>query len=378
MESYGNYFGKETGKLGFGLMRLPKCADNPAKIDIEQVKAMVDKFMAAGLTYFDTAYVYDGGNSEKAIKEALVDRYPRENYTLATKMNAALSSPTEEEVKREIDISLERTGAGYFDYYLLHAIQENNLALYDKFGLWDYVKELKAAGKIKHWGFSFHGSPKLLEELLTKHPDVEFIQLQINYADWEDASVASRENYEIARKHKVPFVIMEPIKGGALATPPQSVIDIFKQAEPQMSVASWAVRFGASLDGCITVLSGMSNMEQMEDNLSYMVDFKPLNDEEQKVIEKAKKALAEVEQIQCTACKYCMAGCPVEMKIPNIFRAMNKKLMNDTATAERIYQSATKDGAKASDCIACGQGEGACPQGLPIISLLERSAEALE
>ncbi|MBP5718416.1 MAG: aldo/keto reductase, partial [Abditibacteriota bacterium] len=203
------YFGADTPKLGFGLMRLPKKAGG--EIDIEQTKQMVDLFMEAGQTYFDTAYVYDSGESEKAAKAALVDRYPRESFTLATKLNAWLGEPDEKTAKRELQVSLERTGAGYIDYYLLHALQENNRHIYDRYGLWDFVKEQKAKGLIRHWGFSFHDTPELLDQLLTAHPDAEFVQLQLNYADWENPSVASRGCYEVARKHGKSIVVMEPI-----------------------------------------------------------------------------------------------------------------------------------------------------------------------
>ena len=222
------YFGEKTPKLGFGLMRLPKLEDG--SIDVEQTKEMVDMFMAAGLTYFDTAFVYDRGESEKTAKAALVDRYPRDSFTLATKLNAWLGGVTAEDAKKQLEISLERTGAGYFDYYLLHAIQENNYQKYEEYGLWDFVKEAKEKGLIKHWGFSFHASPERLDQLLTEHPDAEFVQLQINYADWENPEVQSRACYEVARKHGKSIVVMEPIKGGKLANPVDSVKAIFDEA----------------------------------------------------------------------------------------------------------------------------------------------------
>lgn len=279
------YFGEATPKLGFGLMRLPKTKDG--KIDLEQTKQMVDRFMEAGLTYFDTAYVYDDGDSERAAKAALVDRYPRESFTLATKLCAWMGAHDEKSAKQQFYTSLERTGAGYFDYYLLHALQAGNYKTYDKYHIWDFVKEQKEKGLIKHWGFSFHATPDILDQLLTDHPDAEFVQLQLNYADWENPDVTARENYEVARKHGKSIVVMEPVKGGALANPPTKVQEIFRQADPKASFASWAIRYAASLDGIITVLSGMSNLEQMEDNLSYMKDFRPLNAHEQQAIRKA-------------------------------------------------------------------------------------------
>lgn len=268
------YFGESTPKLGFGLMRLPK--DLSGKIDIEQTKKMVDLFMESGLNYFDTAYVYDSGDSERAAKAALVDRYPRGSFTLATKLCAWMSAHDEKSAKRQFDTSLERTGAGYFDYYLLHALQAGNYQKYDEYHIWDFVKEQKEKGLIRHWGFSFHAGPELLDEILTAHPDAEFVQLQLNYADWENPDVTARANYEVARKHGKSIVVMEPVKGGALAEPPEPVRKIFKEADPDASYASWAIRYAASLDGIITVLSGMSNMAQMKDNLSYMKDSNPL------------------------------------------------------------------------------------------------------
>ncbi len=371
------YFGQETGKLGFGLMRLPKLASG--KIDIEQTKEMVDRFMSAGLTYFDTAYVYDKGDSEKAAKAALVDRYPRESYTLATKLCCWMGAHDEASAKQQFYTSLERTGAEYFDYYLLHALQAGNYKKYEQYHLWDFVKELKAKGLIKHWGFSFHAGPDILDELLTDHPDAEFVQLQLNYADWENPQVASRANYEIARKHNKSIVVMEPVKGGTLADPPVEVKKLFQEYAPDASPASWAIRFAASLDGVLTVLSGMSNVAQMEDNLSYMKGFQLLNSDEQKIIRKAQRILGHSAAIPCTACHYCVEGCPKKIPIPEIFSAMNKQLSNgllDGAASD--YRKATANRGLASDCIACGQCEKACPQQLKVIGHLKGCASAFE
>lgn len=365
---------KEIKKLGFGLMRLPR---KMFATDVEQVKNMVDMFLDAGFSYFDTAFIYPG--SEASIKKALVDRHPRDSYYLATKINAFLPLPNEKTAKKQFVTSLERTGAGYFDYYLLHALMEANYKLYEKFGIWDFVKEQKQKGLIRNFGFSFHAGPELLDKLLTEHPEVDFIQLQINYADWENSRVTSGANYEVARRHNKPIVVMEPVKGGALADPPESVKKLFGEYAPDMSYASWAIRFVASLDGILTVLSGMSNIAQMEDNISYMRDFKPLNDEEQEIIRKAQRILGKSSTVPCTACRYCAEGCPKKIPIPDIFSAMNKELgSGQKAEARALYEKITADAGKPSDCLACGKCEAACPQHLKIIQYLKQAKDMFE
>ena len=369
------YFGESTPKLGFGLMRLPRISEEVP--DVEQVKKMVDIFLEAGFTYFDTAFVY--GDSEEVIKQALVDRYPRDKYTLCTKLNAWLGCHDEESAKQEFFKSLERTGAGYFDYYLLHALQENNYHLYDDYHIWDFVMEQQAKGLIKHWGFSFHASPKLLDKLLTEHPEVDFIQLQLNYADWENPTVASRANYEVARKHGKSIVVMEPVKGGALADPPGGVKELLEKADPNASCASWAIRYIAGMDGILTVLSGMSNIEQMQDNVSYMKNFKPMDEKELAVIKQAQDLIHNIESIPCTACHYCVDGCPQRIPIPNIFAARNRQTVwNQISGGKWNYDNAVKGKGKASDCIACGQCEGACPQRINIIERLKECAEVFD
>ena len=357
-------------RLGFGLMRLPKLPDGA--IDVPQVSQMVDDFIAAGGTYFDTAYVYDAGESEKAARKALVERYPRESYTLATKLNASMQCTDEQSAKQQFYTSLERTGAGYFDFYLLHALQRSNYKKYDEYHIWYFVKELKAKGLIKHYGFSFHADPDLLEQLLAAHPDVEFVQLQINYADWENPGVAARRNWEICKAHGKPVVIMEPVKGGILADPIPGVKEVFDAYGSALSYSSWAVRFCASLDNIVAVLSGMSNIDQMRDNLSYMKDFKPLSDDERKLIAKAQEALNADKSIPCTACHYCTKGCPMNIPIPEIFTVANRRKGSPEFRTRREYSIVTQDRGKASACVQCGQCESACPQHLPIIELLEQ------
>ena len=372
-----DYLGKDVFKLGFGLMRLPKNDDG--SIDIAQTSEMVDRFLAAGGTYFDTAYVYDNGRSEEAARKALVERHPRESYTLCTKLNAWMGNPDEASAKQQFQTSLERTGAGYFDYYLLHGLQPGNWQKYDEYRLWDFVLEQKAKGLIKHVGFSYHAGPELLDQLLTDHPEMDFIQLQINYADWENPGIAARANYEIARKHGMPIVVMEPVKGGSLANPIPKAKAIFDAANPDASYASWAVRYAASFDGIITVLSGMSNLEQMDDNLSYMKNFKPLNEEEQEIIHKVQEAMNEDQSIPCTACHYCTDGCPMNIPIPEIFTVQNNTAIYPSwDKGKNSYLIATAGKGKASDCIGCGQCESSCPQQLSIIELLKDCASSLE
>ncbi|MDO4538979.1 MAG: aldo/keto reductase [Coriobacteriales bacterium] len=373
-----DYFGHDTPKLGFGLMRLPKLEDG--SMDIPQICDMVDCFMNAGLTYFDTAYVYDDGASEIATRKALVERYPRDAFTITTKANAWLGDPTEEQVKAQLNTSMERLGVDYLDYYLLHAIQDNNQEMYDNYGLWDWIRGLKEQGVIRHWGFSFHAGPDRLERLLNEYPDIDFIQLQINYADMEDPSVQARANYEVAAAHGVPFTVMEPIKGGTLASPIPSIREIFDAANPNASYASWAIRYVASMEGVLTVLSGMSTLAQVQDNVSYMRDFKPLSADEQDVIKRVQEALSQIDSIKCTACHYCTEGCPMGIPIPDFFEDMNELLVfGDEAKAKRHYKEDAEDeDVWASQCIQCGQCEAACPQRLPIIEYLQQVAEALE
>ena len=271
------YLGESIKKLGFGLMRLPMLGE---EIDIEQVKKMADTFMSKGFTYFDTAYVYIGGKSEVALKEAVVDRYPRDSFQCATKlplwdlMGAAEMESTFQE-------SLDRAGLKYYDFYLLHAMDHTKVKKADEIDAWGFMKRIKEEGRAKHIGFSFHSTPEELEGILLAHPEMEFVQLQINYADWENPAVQSKKCYEVARKFNKPVIIMEPVKGGMLATPPASVLQVLNQAEPDSSAASWAIRFAASLDGIITVLSGMSSVAQMQDNISYMKDFHGLTPAQQ-------------------------------------------------------------------------------------------------
>ena len=324
------YLGEEIRKLGFGLMRLPMKGD---VIDVEQTKEMVDLFMNAGFTYFDTAWAYAG--SEDAIRQALVERYPREKFQLATKNAAWINCKTREEAIAQFDTSLKQTGARYFDFYLLHNLGEGRTKFFDNFDLWNWIAEKKAEGKIRHMGFSFHSTPEELDQILTAHPEMEFVQLQINYADWDNPAIQSKGCYEVARKHGKSVIIMEPVKGGMLANPPESVQKIFKAAEPDSSIASWAIRFAANLDGVITVLSGMSNVEQMKDNLSYMKSFAGLTEKQKETLAAAQEEMKRIPLIPCTTCNYCAKVCPMNIGISGSFTAMNYlTLYSDLAAAK--------------------------------------------
>ncbi len=372
----------EKKKLGFGLMRLPSLdPNNPGDIDFEEASRMVDSFLEQGFTYFDTAWMYCAFQSESATKKILVDRHPRDSFTLATKLHAGFLQ-TKEDRDKIFNAQLEKTGAGYFDYYLLHDMGEDHYKIYTKLDCFEWIKEKKAQGLVKHIGFSCHDTADFLDRALTEHPEFEFVQLQINYLDWESPAIQSRKCYEVAQKHGKPVIVMEPVKGGTLAKVPDAVEELFKNHNPEASIPSWAVRFAASLDGVMMVLSGMSNMEQMLDNTSYMKDLVPVSDEEKLIIKQAVAMINSNIAIPCTGCSYCVDGCPMNIAIPKYFSLYNADLQEikekGWTPQGEYYDRLTENFGKASACVGCGQCEGVCPQHLPIIKDLKLVAEHFE
>ena len=370
-----SYLGESITKLGFGLMRLPRLEDGQS-IDIEQVKQMVDAFLKAGCTYFDTARAY--GNSEDAIRQALVERYPRESYQLATKNAAWIGPKNYEDARKDFEVSLEQTGAGYFDFYLIHNTGGSRTKVFDDLDMWNWVQQLKADGKVKHIGFSHHDNAEILDGLLTAHPEMEFVQLQVNWADWDNANTQSRKCVEVCAKHGKPVVIMEPVRGGTLATPPEPVAQVLREANPDRTFADWALRFAMGVPGLITVLSGMSNLQQMQENLETWRTYEPLSEDEMATLHRAKETLDAMLDNPCTNCQYCMKACPMDIKIAQTMEALNRMGMYGQDNGANWYGFNTAGGGKASECIQCFSCEAACPQHIEIVGKLARAVELFE
>lgn len=367
------YLGQTIGKLGFGCMRLPR---NDDSFDLETVCKMVDTFLENGFTYFDTAYVYQG--SEEAVRETLVKRHPRDKYLIATKLPVRIAN-TAEDLKAFFNTSLERLGVNHIDFYLLHGMDGKLNEKAEALGAWAFIKNLKAQGKIRHYGFSFHGSPEDLDDILTKHPDAEFVQLQINYLDWDSKNVQSRRLYEIARSHNKPITVMEPIKGGMLSSEAAPMSKVLKDVQPDASVASWALRFAASLDGLITVLSGMGSMEQMLDNIGTVKNLKPFNEKEKEAVVEAVEVLRTSPRIPCTGCRYCVEGCPQKINVPLMMNLYSDYLVyNTTANVDHIYEIFIPEGSKAKDCVACRSCEEHCPQHIKIADTIRKLSVLLD
>ena len=372
------FFPDLKGKLGFGLMRLPMVGD---EVDLVQTEQMVDAYMAAGFCYFDTAHGYISGQSETAARHALTRRYPRDSFILTNKLSGGFIEK-EDDVLPLFQTQLEACGVDYFDFYLLHAVGAGNYQKFEDCRAFEQLLALKAEGKIRHIGFSFHDSPAFLDRVLTEHPETEVVQLQLNYLDWEDDRVRSRACYEVCVKHNKPVIVMEPVKGGSLVhlnDKANAVLESLRKDGGGNSNAGYALRFAAGLDHVVMVLSGMSDLSQMQDNLKVMSAFSPLNEKEQQAITEVRAIFSALPLIPCTACRYCTDGCPMNIRIPDILRLRNRHTMFPSSEQAAYYtRELTKESGKASECIGCGQCADVCPQHLDIPALLQEAAEVFE
>lgn len=367
-------FEKIKGNFGFGCMRLPM---KDGEVDTEEFSRMVDAFLEAGFNYFDTAHGYLDGKSEPALRESLTSRYPRERYVLTDKLSSHFFN-SQEEIRPLFQKQLEACGVEYFDFYLMHAQNKDVFEKYKRCRAYETALELRDEGKIRHMGLSFHDKAQVLDRILTEYPQVEVVQIQLNYVDFEDPSVESRKCLEVCRAHGKPAIIMEPVKGGSLVNLPQEAQWVF-DALKGGSYASYAIRFAASQEGVMMVLSGMGNMDMMRDNVSYMRSFKPLDDREQKAVAEVCAIFRSQGLIPCTACRYCTERCPKGIDIPALFACMNRKKVFNNWNSVYYYQEVlTSQGTKASDCLKCGRCEEICPQHLKIRELLTEVAAEFE
>ena len=360
------YFTDIKKNFGFGCMRLPMLND---EVDQTQMCAMVDTFIENGFNYFDTAHGYLGGKSETALRECLTSRYPRDKYILTDKLTNFFFKK-QEDIRPFFEQQLVACGVDYFDFYLMHAQNAETFAFFKSCKAYETALELKSEGKFRHFGISFHDTADVLEQILIEYPQIEVVQIQFNYVDYDDPAVQSRKCYEVCKKYGKPVIVMEPVKGGNLANLPddaKAVLDALQGGSP----ASYALRFAAGFDGIMMVISGMSDMEQMNDNINAMKDYKPLDEIELDAIDKVKKVFNSKNLIPCTSCRYCTAGCPKEILIPDLFACLNaKKVFNNWNTDYYYNNVYTTRNGKASDCIKCGKCEHACPQHLSIRELL--------
>ena len=360
-------------KFGFGCMRLPMIGD---KVDIPQVARMVDAFLERGYNYFDTAHGYLSGQSEPALKAALTSRYPRDRYFLTNKLSGPFFK-TQEEIRPLFQAQLDACGVEYFDFYLMHSQNATNFEQFVSCRAYETAFELKAEGKIKHVGLSFHDSADVLDRILTAYPEVEVVQIQFNYLDYADVAVQSKACYDVCVAHGKPIIVMEPVKGGNLINLPDESLEVVRSLG--ITPANLAIRFAASFEPVRMVLSGMSNYEQMEENISFMGDtFRPLNEEEMAATRKIAEQIHAANFIQCTACRYCVDGCPMNIPIPDVFSCMNVKKHWRNWNADFYYSLRTRGHGKASECIECGACESSCPQKLPIRALLKEVAASFE
>ena len=362
-------------KLGFGCMRLPM---NGGEVNYTEFNKMIDYYMEQGFNYFDTAHGYLGGKSEIAIRECLAKRYPRESFVLTNKLTQPYFR-SQAEIKPFFEKQLQWCGVEYFDYYLMHAQDRNTYEHFQRTNAYQECLKLKEEGKIKHLGISFHDTAEMLEQILSEHPEVEIVQIQFNYVDYLSSSVQSKKVYEVCRKFNKPILVMEPVKGGGLVNLPKEAKEMYDELNQNYSYASYAIRFAASFDGMYKVLSGMSNFEQLKDNVDYMKNFEPLNDKEMETVLKVGELLRNMGGIPCTACRYCTDGCPMKISIPDLFSCYNTKVQFNDWNAGYYYNIHTQNGnGKASDCIKCGKCEKICPQHLEIRKLLTKVSEAFE